>query len=258
MSDGYGAPPPRPDGAVRVASVNLWGLFGDWESRRRLLLEGWPRIDADVVVLQEARLHGAGDQAHDLQLAFDLPYAARDPRAAAGEEHEGVAILSRQPLRHVEAFPLPLEGTPRLALRAELELDGRWVTTVAAHTSVEPAEVLEAQLRCLCAIEGPELLLAGDLNAEPAVVRPLAEPQGLDDVLGYADVPTWPVDVTAFRAAWTQALGVEPAFPVVGRRLDYVLTRGVGVAAAGVSVCGDASRGYASDHAIVWADLVSS
>src|SRR3954453_19346840 len=111
---------------LRVASVNLWGLFGDWEARRALLLEGWSRIDADVVVLQEARLPGAGDQARDLQLGFDLDYAARDPRAAAGEEHEGVAILSRCPLRHVESFALPHHHPPPPAGPAGGGLGGRW------------------------------------------------------------------------------------------------------------------------------------
>src|SRR4051812_44814973 len=166
---------------LRVASVNLWGLFGDWEARRALLLEGWSRIDADVVVLQEVRLHGAGDQARDLQLAFDFPYAARDPRAAAGEEHEGVAILARCPLRHVESFVLPHHEPPRLAVRAEVSLGGGWVTLVAAPTSVEPADVLDAQLRLLFSLAVEPLLLVGDLNAEPELVRPLAEQARLDD-----------------------------------------------------------------------------
>jgi endonuclease/exonuclease/phosphatase family metal-dependent hydrolase len=251
-------PPVRLPATLRVASVNLWGLFGDWEARRALLLEGWPRIDADVIVLQEARLHGAGDQARDLQLAFDLDYAARDPRAAAGEEHEGVAILARCPLRHVESFALPHHHPPRLAVRAEVQIGGRFVPLVAAHTSVEPAEVLDAQLDLLFGLAGSELLLVGDLNAEPPVVRPLAERAGLDDALGFADMPTWPVDIQHFREGWTSLLGEEPSFEVRPRRLDYVLSRGVSVVAAGMSVLGDPQRGYASDHAIVWADLDAS
>jgi endonuclease/exonuclease/phosphatase family metal-dependent hydrolase len=243
---------------LRVASVNLWGLFGDWEARRALLLEGWPRIDADVVVLQEARLHGAGDQARDLQLAFDLDYAARDPRAAAGEEHEGVAILSRCPLRHVESFALPHHHPPRLAVRAEISIGGRFVAMVAAHTSVEPAEVLNAQLDLLFGLEAEELVLVGDLNAEPDLVRPMAEQAGLSDALGFADMPTWPVDIQHFREGWTALLGEEPSFPLRPRRLDYVLSRGVSVVSAGMSVLGDPERGYASDHAIVWADLDAS
>jgi endonuclease/exonuclease/phosphatase family metal-dependent hydrolase len=138
-----------------------------------------------------------------------------------------------------------------------MRLDGDWVPLVAAHTSVEPPEALDAQLRALCRLDGQRLVLAGDLNAEPDVVRPLYEAQGFDDALGFADVPTWPVDVQAFREAWTAAVGREPYFPVRPRRLDYVLTRGLKVASAGVSVCGDAAHGYASDHAVVWADLGS-
>jgi endonuclease/exonuclease/phosphatase family metal-dependent hydrolase len=252
------APPGRAPGTLRVASVNLWGLFGDWDARRALLLDGWGRIDADVAVLQEARLHGAGDQARDLQLAFDFPYAARDPRAAAGEEHEGVAILARCPLRHVESFELPLHRPARLAVQAEVSVGGGWVTMVAAHTSVEPAEVLDAQLRLLFSLTGEPLLLVGDLNAEPDLVQPLAEQAGLDDALGFADMPTWPVDIQHFREGWTAHLGREPWFEVRPRRLDYVLSRGVRVLGAGTSVLGDPQRGYASDHAIVWADLDAS
>src|SRR5262249_2862935 len=166
--------------------------------------------------------------------------------------------LARCPLRHVESFALPHHHPPRLAVRAELSLGGRFVPMVAAHTSVEPVHVLDAQLRLLFGLDPARLLLIGDLNAEPDVVRPLAERAGLDDALGFADMPTWPVDIQHFRDGWTAHLGAEPSFPVRPRRLDYVLSRGVSVVAAGMSVLGDPQRGYASDHAIVWADLDAS
>lgn len=255
----WAAPPPRPDGAVRLASVNLWGLFADWPGRLARLVEGWPEVDADIVALQEVRVEGAVDQAQDLQQLLGYRYAGRDVRVASRADHEGVALLSRLPLRAVESIRLPLpapEGM-RLALRAEVELGSGWVPVWTAHTTVAPAEVLLDQLKVLFAAPDDPMLLVGDLNAEPSVVRPLAEPVALSDVLGYAEVPTWPVDADRFRAAWTAMTGAPPFFRVAPRRLDYVLTRGVPAMAAGVTVLGDSERGYASDHAVVWADIAT-
>jgi mRNA deadenylase 3'-5' endonuclease subunit Ccr4 len=42
-------------GAVRVATLNLWGRRGQWDERRRVLAEGFRALEPDLVALQEAR-----------------------------------------------------------------------------------------------------------------------------------------------------------------------------------------------------------
>jgi hypothetical protein len=39
---------------VRVLTLNLWGVRGDWDARRRLLREGLHALDPDLVAFVEA------------------------------------------------------------------------------------------------------------------------------------------------------------------------------------------------------------
>lgn len=246
--------PARTAGCFRVASVNLWGFFGDWPARRKVLVSNWPGVDADVVALQEARLLGGTDQVEELARELRYSELARDPLRAAGQDHEGVAIMSRLPLSETLPIPLPTPGGRRVALRVAVLFPSTRVDVVVAHTSVL-APALTLQLRVLSGLAGTPLVLAGDLNAEPSSTRPILEAAGIIDALRWDEKATWPVDEQAFRGAYADAFGGPPQFPVLPRRLDYVLTRGLRVAAAGVTVFGDAEHGFCSDHAIVWADL---
>ena len=39
-------------GALRVATLNLWGRRGAWEERRRVLAEGFRELEPDLVAFQ--------------------------------------------------------------------------------------------------------------------------------------------------------------------------------------------------------------
>ena len=54
--------------------------------------------------------------------------------------------------------------------------------------------------------------------------------------------------------AWEQKLGEPPKQDPDPRRLDYLLCRGVEVAASEAVTLGDDKRS-ASDHKLVWADV---
>jgi hypothetical protein len=41
-------------GGVRVATLNLWGRRGEWEERRRVLVDGFHELEPDLVAFQEA------------------------------------------------------------------------------------------------------------------------------------------------------------------------------------------------------------
>jgi hypothetical protein len=51
---------------LRVVTLNLWGQRGDWPARRRVLADGFARLDADLVAFQEAIVTGGTDQARDI------------------------------------------------------------------------------------------------------------------------------------------------------------------------------------------------
>jgi endonuclease/exonuclease/phosphatase family metal-dependent hydrolase len=54
--------------------------------------------------------------------------------------------------------------------------------------------------------------------------------------------------------AWEEKLGEKPKGEPESRRLDYLLYRGVEIAASGAVALRDAT-GSASDHRLVWADI---
>lgn len=60
-----GIPTPHP-GRLRVVTHNLWGLHGDWDARRAVLVEGLREVRPDLVAFQEAIVNADYDQAADL------------------------------------------------------------------------------------------------------------------------------------------------------------------------------------------------
>ena len=51
---------------VRAATLNLWGRRGEWDGRRRVLVEGFRELEPDLVAFQEAVVGDGYDQVADL------------------------------------------------------------------------------------------------------------------------------------------------------------------------------------------------
>jgi endonuclease/exonuclease/phosphatase family metal-dependent hydrolase len=51
---------------MRVATLNTWGMCGDWQARLPVIRDGFRALAADIVVLQETILVAGTDQAADL------------------------------------------------------------------------------------------------------------------------------------------------------------------------------------------------
>ena len=49
-------------GGVRVAPLNLWGRRGEWDERRRVLVDGFRELKPDLVAFQEAVVGDGYDQ----------------------------------------------------------------------------------------------------------------------------------------------------------------------------------------------------
>lgn len=226
---------------MRIATYNMWGRFGDPDTRLDILADHWLALDIDVLFAQEVP-----DEARAAAIAARLGY---DHYATAHTGTECVMIAARTPLDAVLAVPLSASTPARTALVAATE----GVQLVCAHTAFRPAPVVEAHVAEVCALAVSPTVVGGDLNAEPALVRPVAARAGLEDSLPGLTA-TWPTDADGFRAAWSAHTGRRVDFPVVPRRLDYLLTRDCYVPAAGHRIISDA-RGMASDHALIWADV---
>lgn len=111
----------------------------------------------------------------------------------------------------------------------------------------------DEQIAALAALAADPAVLGSDLNAPPAVVRPLLD-GSFADSLGWDERPTWRGDAEEFVRAWEQKLGEKPRGEPEARRLDYLLYRGLEIAASG-TVCIRDLEGSASDHCLVWADI---
>jgi endonuclease/exonuclease/phosphatase family metal-dependent hydrolase len=94
---------------MRVATLNLYRRFGDWPARRAVLADGFARLSADLVAVQEAVRADGYDQVADL-LGDRYEIVHQEERARDGS---GIAIASRWPVERVH--DIDLHVTPRTA-----------------------------------------------------------------------------------------------------------------------------------------------
>ncbi|WP_245928665.1 endonuclease/exonuclease/phosphatase family protein [Murinocardiopsis flavida] len=215
--------------------MNVWGVFGDWEQRRAVLRAGLRRADPDLLTLQETIVTESYDQVRDL-LGEEYHIAHQVGRAANGS---GASIASRWPLAQVRR--LDLDVSPRTADFACTTLLARTPTPAGPVLLVnhfpswkldmeaerEAQAVIAARAAQEAAPEGGHVVLAGDLDADPAAasIRFLTGRQSL----GGTSV--------CFRDAWDSANPGEPGHtytpdnPLMSdgdwpfRRIDYILVR---------------------------------
>lgn len=90
---------------MRVATLNLWGVRGDWPARRALLRERFRRYAPDVVTFQEAIETGSYDQTRDI-LGPDYHVAHQ---AGREEDGQGVSTASRWPIAEVVEVDLQVD-----------------------------------------------------------------------------------------------------------------------------------------------------
>ena len=238
-------------GEVRVATLNLWGRRGAWEGRRSVLIDGFRKLQPDLVAFQEAIVGDGYDQVTDiLGPVYHVAHQTEREADRGGdiEDGQGISIASRWPLG--EVLELDLNVTPRTA-------DFACGTIIAEVLAPEPVGPLlfvnhlpnwqltfehERELQTVIAAraiedlaEGREevhVVLAGDLDATPdaASVRFLGGRQSLGGMS------------VCYRDAWGSTHPGEPGHtftaenPLVsaenwdwelelGRRIDYVMVR---------------------------------
>ena len=96
-------------GDVRVLTLNLWQRYGAWADRRSVLIDGFRKLQPDLVAFQESIKNDEYDQVTDL-LGQGFNIVHQKNRDANGM---GISVASRWPLG--EVHEVDLNVTPRTA-----------------------------------------------------------------------------------------------------------------------------------------------
>ena len=269
-------------GRVRVLTLNLWGLHGDWDERRAVLVEGIRGLGPDLVAFQEAITDDGYDQAADV--LGPGYHVVHQSVGLVGDGNHGGSIASRWPLGEVREADLHL--TPRTAdypcgtLVAEVlapEPIGP-LLFVAHGPSHQPSYEFERELQSVAAARLIEemvdrlgmrhVVMAGDFNADPDASS-VAYWRGERSLEGTS---------VCYRDAWRSIHRDDPGHTFtprnphvaenkpaldVGLRIDYLLVRcddslwGPTLDVAACELAFDEPSGGvgASDHFGVVADL---
>ncbi len=260
---------------LRVATLNLWSMHGDWTARRRVLAAGFRQLSPDLIALQETVASESIDSVADI-LGGEYVVAHSRTRAPDGV---GVSIASRWPIEDVRE--VDLQVTPRTA-------DFPCAAVIAEVSTPQPiGPVLfvnhfpswqldfehERELQAAAAAQAIEatvagrdlpVIVAGDLDADPGASS-IRFWTGRQALAGHS---------VCYRDAWESLHGGEPGDtytpenPLVAdpdwpfRRIDYVLVR-CGLHGGPVLPIASCERIFdapvegvwASDHFGVMADL---
>jgi endonuclease/exonuclease/phosphatase family metal-dependent hydrolase len=262
-----------PGNVLRVATLNLWGLRGDWPARRSVIAAGLAELNPDLVALQESVVTEERDQVAEILPSHHLVHQRR--REPDGQ---GVSIASRWPVAAVHE--VDLDVSPRTADFACTTLVAEIDAPIGALLFVnhlpnwqlgleyereQQAVVAARFVEGLVEETGRHVVLAGDMDADPeaASIRFWSGRQSLD------------ATSVCYRDAWASArpgeaghtfvpdnpLGADWDWPF--RRIDYIFVRcgEHGGPTLAVRSCRQLFERpvdgvWASDHFGVTADLV--
>jgi endonuclease/exonuclease/phosphatase family metal-dependent hydrolase len=223
---------------LRVLTLNIWNLSGDWRARRVAIVAEIRRWEPDVVCLQEVVESDRGNQAAWLAAelgGWSVAYAGEPWRPGAAEQF-GNAVVSRRPIDATAFVRLPYEPDEADLQRLVLHARTGGVDVFSTHLSwqLHDAARREREVQALvrfvaertdpAAPVGP--VVAGDFNAEPdsTVIRYLSGLATLDGASTYLQ-DAWRLagdggpGLTWSNANPHAALDREPE-----RRLDYIFS----------------------------------
>jgi endonuclease/exonuclease/phosphatase family metal-dependent hydrolase len=260
---------------MRVATLNTWGMRGDWQARLPVLRDGLRALAADIVVLQETILVAGTDQAADL-LGPGYHLAQQQDREKDGQ---GITTASRWPLGRVLEVDFHVTGrtydfacTCLVTEVLAAEPYGRiWVANHFPDYQLDhererrlQSAAAARELESLVAEYPGHVIVAGDMDADDASdsMRFWAGRHVIDDLS------------VCYRSAWESVhpgeplatftpenpLSANPDWPFRG--IDHILVRcgdsgGPTLAIRGCRRTFDRGSDSASDHYGLVADLES-
>jgi endonuclease/exonuclease/phosphatase family metal-dependent hydrolase len=163
---------------LRVLTLNVWNLAGDWRARRQAIVAVVRRHAPDVVCLQEVVENDRGNQAEWLAEAlggWSVAYAGEP--VAGGPDLFGNAVLSRRAIDATATVRLPHVPDDAEVQRVAVHARTGGVDVFSTHLAwqLHDAALREEQVQALvrfveeradpAAGVGP--VVAGDFNAEP-------------------------------------------------------------------------------------------
>jgi endonuclease/exonuclease/phosphatase family metal-dependent hydrolase len=182
MADASSTNPTTPYGPlietqIRVVTWNLWWRLGDWKARAEAIAETLAELRPDLVCLQEVWQEGDINQAALLAEQLGMVHAFACDRVE-GRIDQGVALLCRWPLTHVETRPLPVPpgmDQPNIALRAVVDGPRGPLLAVVTHLTPYPTRSGYRQQQVRAVVEfmaerkrqPATCILCGDFNAAP-------------------------------------------------------------------------------------------
>jgi endonuclease/exonuclease/phosphatase family metal-dependent hydrolase len=95
---------------VRVVTWNVWGRYGEWESRQAALDAELARVEPDLVCLVEAWSTSDANQPRHVAEHLGIEHSRFNGGWQQGEWESGSGIASRWPIVSEETRPLPGEG----------------------------------------------------------------------------------------------------------------------------------------------------
>jgi endonuclease/exonuclease/phosphatase family metal-dependent hydrolase len=238
---------------LRVLTLNIWNLSGDWRSRRQAIVAVLHRWAPDVVCLQEVVANERGNQAEWLasQVGRWAVAYAGEPVAHAAEPlatsatRFGNAVLSRRPIEATSSVRLPYVPDEREVQRVVVHARTGGIDVFSTHLAwqLHDAALRERQVRALvkfvsertdpAAPFGP--VVAGDFNSEPdsTAVRYLCGLASMDGASTYLQDAWRLAGDAGHGVTWSNrnphaALDGEP-----DRRIDYVFSGFHGPTGAG-------------------------
>lgn len=248
---------------MRVATLNTWGMRGDWERRRAAMREGFTVLGADIVLLQETILTKDYDQARDV-LGDGYELVQQRDREPDGQ---GITTASRYPVGRTFEVDWPRSPTfASTCLVTELFVPERvWVANHFPDWQPDHEQRRERQTaaaaRALEHLDG-HVIVGGDLDADPDAnsVRFWTGRHSLDGMS------------VCYRDAWASRHPDEPGHTFVPenpysadwdwpfRRIDYILVRcaahgGPTLRIQGCERIFDGAASTVSDHYGLVADL---
>jgi endonuclease/exonuclease/phosphatase family metal-dependent hydrolase len=163
---------------LRVLTLNIWNLDGDWRARRQAIVAVLRQWEPDVVCLQEVVESEQGNQADWLAAELGGWHVAfASVKHHLGPARFGNAVLSRWPIDASGSAELPNEPDEAEVQRvvAHARTNGLDVFSTHLAWQLHDADLRERQVQALVeyveantqanASVGP--VIAGDFNSEP-------------------------------------------------------------------------------------------
>jgi endonuclease/exonuclease/phosphatase family metal-dependent hydrolase len=165
-----------------LVTINILNDLSLWEARAPLLVEQLAELEADLIAMQEVTLQDEGSNAHWIadqlnQLREDPekiePYEVfLCPKTGVYAKKEGIAILSRLPVKHHES--LDLQTQTRVAQLVRFRVENCELLLVNGHFYWEPgiSEKRQEQIELLLdfldtqPVDQP-VIVCGDFNGLP-------------------------------------------------------------------------------------------